>query len=224
MIRVPVMCIDGSLSRARGLSRACGSAWIFIYLLATLYMFAWDVRMDWKLGDVSSLGLRERRMFQYRAVYYAAICFDLVLRFGWTATLVPHWFAFARSDILAHISSLWLLPIVTSCELLRRAMWLVLRLESEHLHNTDGFRRIDVVPLHFDHAVQEQERRKAGQEFVPGRRVEILVELLVYAAVVFVLGAAAVSDFSKMDEDSSSSSSPPGAAYYLAEITWSQDS
>ena len=52
-------------------------------------MFAWDVRMDWKLGDISSLGLRERRMFQYRAVYYAAICIDLVLRFGWTATLVP---------------------------------------------------------------------------------------------------------------------------------------
>ena len=71
-----------------------------------------------------------------------------------------------------------------------------------------------------------QERRKAGKEFVPGRRVEVLVELLVYAAVVFVLGAAAVSDFSKMDEDAgqpASSSSHPGAAYYLAEITWSQD-
>ena len=30
-------------------------------------------------------------------------------------------------------------------------MWAVLRLESEHLHNTEGFRRVDVIPLHFDH-------------------------------------------------------------------------
>jgi hypothetical protein len=37
-------------------------------------------------------------------------------------------------------------------------MWLILRLESEHLHNTEGFRRIDRVPLHFDHALKEQVR------------------------------------------------------------------
>lgn len=133
-------------------------------------------------------------MFQYRSVYYAAVALDLVLRFAWTATLVPNWFAMTTTQRLANISSAWLLPIVSTCELLRRAGWIVLRLESEHLHNTEGFRRVDVVPLHFDHAVTEKKAEKAETAKGGGGRVEVLIELLVYLGVVAVLAFAAISD------------------------------
>lgn len=38
-------------------------------------------------------------------------------------------------------------------ELFRRTMWSFFRLENEHLRNTQGFRRVDFIPLHFDHGV-----------------------------------------------------------------------
>ena len=47
--------------------------------------------MDWRLGHAEECGLRERRMFRGRAVYYAAVAADFVLRFGWMASVVPHW-------------------------------------------------------------------------------------------------------------------------------------
>ena len=179
-------------------------AWIFIYMLATLYTFGWDVYMDWKLGRLNASLLRERRMFQYRSVYYAAIVLDFFLRFAWTATLVPHWLALISAE---KITALWVLPIVSTLEMFRRAMWLVLRLESEHLHNTEGFRRVDVVPLHFDHAVgaKAQPTQDLGKT---SRGWEMLIELLIYAGVVAILCVAAVSDLGSSSGDDGPPSSP----------------
>ena len=88
------------------------------------------------------------------------------------------------------------------------SVWLVLRLESEHLHNTEGFRRVDVVPLHFDHGAQREQAAK--QQGARSRRVEVLVELLVYAGVVAILGLAAMSDLAEHRPDGSRApSSPP---------------
>jgi hypothetical protein len=75
---------------------ACVRARVCVASVSTLYTFAWDVIMDWKLGHSKEGGLRPRRMFPQRWVYYVAIVVDLVLRFGWTATLVPHWLALAN--------------------------------------------------------------------------------------------------------------------------------
>ena len=63
-----------------------------VYLLGTFYNIVWDVVMDWKLQpwNCEERGLRPRRMFANAAVYYAAASVDFVLRFAWTATLVPH--------------------------------------------------------------------------------------------------------------------------------------
>ncbi|GLE04059.1 hypothetical protein PINS_up012970 [Pythium insidiosum] len=38
-------------------------------------------------------------------------------------------------------------------ELFRRTYWGFFRLENEHLRNTQGFRRVDFIPLHYDHGV-----------------------------------------------------------------------
>ena len=84
-------------------------------------------------------------------------------------------------------TSYGLLPIVIVAELWRRAMWAIFRLESEHLHNTEGFRRVAVVPLHFDHTAQKDKE----PDFT---RREVLMELLVYAVVVAVLAYGATQD------------------------------
>jgi hypothetical protein len=181
--------------------------WLATYFVATLYTFAWDVRVDWKLGDLAEGGLRARRMFPHTWIYWTAIAIDFVLRWGWTATLVPHWFQIAKEENIVRFIGIEVLPLVTGAELCRRAMWAVLRLETEHLHNTEGFRRVDVVPLHFDHAPPSPGAAAGKLDSKPStRRIEALVELLVYATVVGLLCAGAVQQ-TPMDQQHS----PPPA-------------
>ena len=73
-------------------------------------------------------------MFKSRAVYYAAIVIDFVLRFLWTLTLVPytHNVKFQDTPIYDVIDN-FLGPI----EILRRSMWAVFRVENEHLHSAE---------------------------------------------------------------------------------------
>ena len=132
-------------------------------------------------------GLRERRMFSRDWVYHLAIGLDLVLRFGWTATLIPQF----QSVGYQLDNGQWLeisLQVALACgELCRRAMWAVFRLEAEHLHNTEGLRRIAVIPLHFDPKREASEAQTAE----PVRRCGVLVELLAYATLVGVLALLA---------------------------------
>ena len=76
---------------------------------------------------------------------------------------------------------------IACAEMCRRAMWAVLRLEAEHLHNTEGLRRVAVIPLHFDPKRESNEAATAA----PVRRCGVLVELLAYAAIVGVLALLA---------------------------------
>jgi uncharacterized membrane-anchored protein len=59
----------------------------------------------------------------------------------------------------------------------------VLRLEAEHLYNTEGFRRINDIPMHFD----RKTKQKADVE--PRTRMQLLVELGSY---LLLLGALAI--------------------------------
>ncbi|CAM9278518.1 unnamed protein product, partial [Sphacelaria rigidula] len=38
-------------------------AWFVLYVVSTLYTFAWDVLQDWGLGHLSHNGLRKKRLF-----------------------------------------------------------------------------------------------------------------------------------------------------------------
>ena len=164
--------------------------WFSIYLAGTLYTFSWDVIMDWKLGHCAHGGLRQRRMLQ-TWFYYAAIAADFVFRFGWTATIVPHWFSVfggggkheGHGGTPEQIQQLLtcIVPLISSCEIARRGMWAILRLEAEHLHNTEGFRRVDVVPLHFD---RSPSRLAAADDEGREQRATVLVEMLGFTGVV----------------------------------------
>ncbi|CAI5740684.1 unnamed protein product [Peronospora destructor] len=126
-------------------------AWLFLFTASSLYTWVWDVTMDWGLGRPQFKFLGDSQMFSHKWVYYAAIVADLFLRFAWTLTLIPPRGA-------ARWLPLYLQPFTMVLELFRRTFWSFFRLENEHLRNTQGFRRVDFIPLHYDHGVGDVEK------------------------------------------------------------------
>ena len=66
-------------------------------------------------------------------------------------------------------------------------MWAVLRLEAEHLHNTEGFRRVEVIPLHFDRTVSAAAAQGNSKRREQRGKIALVVELLAYIAIVALL-------------------------------------
>ncbi|KAF1772506.1 EXS, C-terminal [Phytophthora cactorum] len=116
-------------------------AWLMLFTASSLYTWIWDFKF---LGD--------SQMFSRKWIYYVAIVADLFLRFAWTLTLIP-----PRG--VARWLPLYLQPFTMVLELFRRTFWSFFRLENEHLRNTQGFRRVDFIPLHYDHGVGDVEKK-----------------------------------------------------------------
>ena len=56
------------------------------------------------------------------------------------------------------------------------------RLEAEHLHNTEGFRRVEVIPLHFDRKPARDD--EGDEKRTLGQQLGVAAELASYAGVV----------------------------------------
>jgi len=70
-------------------------------------------------------------------------------------------------------------------------MWSVLRVEYEHLSNTQGYRRVDYVPLHFETSIHS---KSAGDEKARSK-FQVFFELFLFAVVVFAVALYAfISD------------------------------
>jgi EXS family/SPX domain len=166
--------------------------WMLLFIGSSLYSFTWDVYMDWGLGLPKFNMLGPRLMFPNRAIYYAIISADLVLRFAWVLTLIPPGTGakFALPNYLAAVSMI--------LELGRRTVWGFLRLENEHRSNTAGYRRVNFVPLHF--TTGHKHDYSHGKEH---RGIRVLLEvafvtLAVLAACVWsVVAAQHATDLSK---------------------------
>mmetsp|Transcript_15062 Transcript_15062/g.15252 ORF Transcript_15062/g.15252 Transcript_15062/m.15252 type:complete len:177 (-) Transcript_15062:122-652(-) len=117
--------------------------WMGLFILSSLYSFFWDVYMDWGLGRRQHSMLNIRLMYPNHFYYYAVMTADFFLRFMWVLTLIPPQSG-ARFEIPAYLSALTM-----SLELIRRTLWGFFRLENQHRQNTEGYRRVDFVPLHF---------------------------------------------------------------------------
>lgn len=156
--------------------------WILIVCVSTLYAFAWDITQDWNLLAPGSAKLRRRRMLPRPWFYYCAAVVDFFLRFGWTMTYL----GVEGGPLKGDIFQLYLNPSLAAAELLRRMMWSWFRLENEHLHNTQGYRRVDFVPLHFETAskVPPKKPKKKG--------VSIVLEVIIFALVVASVSLFAV--------------------------------
>ena len=154
--------------------------WMGLFIASSLYSFSWDVLMDWGLGRPKFALLGPRLMFPNKFYYYGVMAADLVLRFMWVQSLIP-----PQSGASFELPS-YLTAITMALELLRRTLWGFFRLEHEHRHNTEGFRRVDFVPLHF--ATGHQHKYKQQKEHVG---VHVLAEVFVISA--FVIGISFLS-------------------------------
>ncbi|ETN03396.1 hypothetical protein PPTG_15649 [Phytophthora nicotianae INRA-310] len=157
-------------------------AWLMLFTASSLYTWIWDVTMDWGLGRPQFKFLGDSQMFSRKWVYYAAIVADLFLRFAWTLTLIPPRGA-------ARWLPLYLQPFTMVLELFRRTFWSFFRLENEHLRNTQGFRRVDFIPLHYDHGVGDVEKKSEEVEQLDFR----IFTLKILAVLFTVLGLSVVA-------------------------------
>ncbi|KAF4029770.1 EXS family [Phytophthora infestans] len=157
-------------------------AWLMLFTASSLYTWIWDVTMDWGLGRPQFKFLGDSQMFSRKWVYYAAIVADLFLRFAWTLTLIP-----PRG--VARWLPLYLQPFTMVLELFRRTFWSFFRLENEHSRNTQGFRRVDFIPLHYDHGVGDVEKKSDEVEQLDFR----IFTLKILAVLFTVLGLSVVA-------------------------------
>jgi len=129
--------------------------WIALFTISTLYSAYWDICVDWGLGKVRLNFLNDRQMYPERWWYYGAMVLDLALRFVWLYTLVPPQTQNGNTSGVSRFyvtAANWFAPIAMLLEMVRRTVWGFFRLENEQLRNTEGYRRVNFVPLHFDHA------------------------------------------------------------------------
>ncbi|KAK9469312.1 EXS family-domain-containing protein [Lipomyces arxii] len=120
--------------------------WVLSMIVNSVYSFYWDVAMDWDLTlfetsvkSSSNRGLRSILHFP-PSFYYAAIGLDFILRFTWSLKLSPH--LYFLNDFEGGVFVLEVL------ELLRRWIWLVLRIETEWIRTTSSGRLpVSDVPM-----------------------------------------------------------------------------
>mmetsp|Transcript_47140 Transcript_47140/g.87573 ORF Transcript_47140/g.87573 Transcript_47140/m.87573 type:complete len:581 (-) Transcript_47140:544-2286(-) len=155
--------------------------WMGLFVSSSLYSFTWDVTMDWGLGKPRFGFLGPRLMFPNRLHYYGVIAIDLVLRFLWVLTLIP-----PQSGASFEMPQ-YLTAVTMSLELMRRTLWGFFRLEHEHRSNTEGYRRVDFVPLHFstghDHKYKKDKERIGWH---------VLAEVFTVTAIVIAISVTSV--------------------------------
>jgi hypothetical protein len=120
-------------------------------------------------------------MYSRRSYYYCAIGLDIVLRFMWVLTLVP-----PQSGASFAIPQ-YLSAVTMSLELMRRTMWGFFRLENEHRSNTNQYRRVSFVPLHFQ--TGHKHKYNEGREHVGWT---VLLEVAVVTLVVIGISVTSV--------------------------------
>mmetsp|Transcript_20257 Transcript_20257/g.45926 ORF Transcript_20257/g.45926 Transcript_20257/m.45926 type:complete len:131 (-) Transcript_20257:634-1026(-) len=120
-------------------------------------------------------------MFPNIHYYYVVIVADLFLRMSWLTTLIPP-NSGANFALPAYLSS-----VTMSLELLRRTLWGFFRLENEHRHSTEGFRRVDFVPLHFSTGHNHKyDTKKAAME------TRVIIEISVFVVAVIAVCISSV--------------------------------
>lgn len=88
----------------------------------------WDpraVKMDWGLAAVPSTGLKKTLLAGAPGIYYFAIVLDFALRNLWVVNLVP------KVAPTSPGRSLMVPTALAACEILRRCVWNVFRIENE---------------------------------------------------------------------------------------------
>jgi len=146
---------------------ASNNVLILVSAVATTYAAVWDVYMDWGLGAKeltllfqlgadrltspnskgSALVKRQCSEVECRRhfgplFYWFAVIFDVLARLTWVLTLMP---LNILTTNLVYRSVLK--TFISSLEILRRSLWVVLRIEHEQVANASGYRARVWVPI-----------------------------------------------------------------------------
>jgi len=90
----------------------------------SVFSYGWDIVMDWGMLTFFRTGkvITRQRLLLPWVVYPPAIIINLLLRFSWAANRIPS---------LSHLHASHLILLVELGEVMRRAMWNILRIEWE---------------------------------------------------------------------------------------------
>ena len=110
---------------------------IFIGALSTCYNLFWDIYLDWGCGRKNNLHFFLREKLTYPQVsYYLAIVYDIIVRTTWTWNFI---------HIKSSLSE-WKNLLTCTLEVIRRAVWVLIRVENENLSNPENYRTILAIP------------------------------------------------------------------------------
>ncbi|XP_022232922.2 xenotropic and polytropic retrovirus receptor 1 homolog [Drosophila obscura] len=118
-------------------------AWLYLVtaLLASFYCLFWDLYKDFglfKIWEWENLFLRANLVYP-KWFYYFAILENSLLRFVWILEMILIYF-----DVLTIYNCK---SLIIFCEITRRFVWNLLRLENEHLNNCGKFRATRDISL-----------------------------------------------------------------------------
>ena len=110
---------------------------IFIGVASTCYNLFWDIYLDWGCGRKNDKNILLREKLTYpKITYYLAILYDIIGRTTWTWNFI-------------HIKSSlneWRNILTCTLEVIRRAVWVLIRVENENLSNPENYRTILTIP------------------------------------------------------------------------------
>ena len=110
---------------------------IFIGALSTCYNLFWDIYLDWGCGRKNNLHFFLREKLTYPQVsYYLAIIYDVIIRTTWTWNFI---------HIKSSLSE-WKNLLTCTLEVIRRGVWVLIRVENENLSNPENYRTILAIP------------------------------------------------------------------------------
>ncbi|KAH6830391.1 hypothetical protein C2S53_007557 [Perilla frutescens var. hirtella] len=123
-----------------------GNSWRIVAAITsgftTIYSTYWDIVFDWGLVQRNSRNpwLREELLISNKAVYFAAIVVNILLRLVWMQSVLD----FNETEFLHRRA---VVAVVACLEIIRRGIWNFFRLENEHLSHIGKNRAIKTAPL-----------------------------------------------------------------------------
>jgi len=110
---------------------------IFIGAISTCYNLFWDIYLDWGCGRKNGKHFLLREKLTYpKIIYYISIIYDIIVRTTWTWNFI---------HIKSSLSE-WKNILTCTLEIIRRAIWVLIRVENENLSNPENYRTILAIP------------------------------------------------------------------------------
>lgn len=126
---------------------------IFFAVINSVYSSLWDIFMDWSLMHNRHL-LRDDLIFP-KTFYYFSMVADVLLRFQWIFYAL-----FSENIQQSAVTSF----CVAIAEIIRRAIWVIIRLENEHVTNIHLYRASRETPLPYGTVTRAMTPRESIDE------------------------------------------------------------